>query len=165
MYTMKQIPGINNKELEILNKLAKKQNGAYFRIQYMTDINSKVSARFKSYNISKITEMSVRKGINYENLKSVIEEKQNLMYSKREYTPWYSHVDKMLLKSNKKDQYYVALFPNKFGTPKTIYMINGERIEKTQLKELGIMQPSYWNRESEKPKMITLGLDKIINVF
>ena len=92
MYTMKQIPGINNKELEILNKLAKKQNGAYFRIQYMTDINSKVSARFKSYNISKITEMSVRKGINYENLKSVIEEKQNLMYSKREYTPWYSHV-------------------------------------------------------------------------
>ena len=62
---------LTNKEMQILKELDAKQNGAYFKIQYMTDINSKVSAAFRGHNVTKLTTMSVRKGVSYDNLKSV----------------------------------------------------------------------------------------------
>ena len=83
---------LTNKEMQILKELDKKQNGSYFKIQYMTDINNKVSAVFRGHNVTKLTTMSVRKGIYYENLKSVKQartENENI----RSYTPWYSHID------------------------------------------------------------------------
>lgn len=165
-YNRKEIK-ITDKEMEILKALDKKQNGAYFKIQYMTDINNKVAAAFRGHNVTKLTTMSVRKGISYDNLKSVKQATMGNNNIQRKYTPWYSHIDKMLLKHNTKDQYYVALFPNKFGKPKTIYMLNGKPISKQELQDKGIMQPSYWNQSenNNNPKMITLGLDKIIQVY
>ena len=162
-YNRKELK-INNKEMQILKELDAKQNGSYFRIQYMTDINKKVSATFRGHNVTKLTTMSVRKGISYDNLKSV---KMSRMENdtRREYTPWYSHIDRMLLKHNTKDQYYVALYPNMFGKPKTIYMLDGMPISKQELQSRGVMQPSYWKQTEITPTMITLGLDKIIQVY
>ena len=155
---------ISNREIQILKALDSKQNGSYFKIQYMTDINSKVSAAFRGHNVTKLTTMSVRKGIAYENLKSVKlarMENDNM----RSYTPWYSHIDKTLLKHNTKEQYYVALFPNVFGKPQTIYMFDGMPITKKELQNNGVMQPSYWKQSEKTPTMITLGLDKIVQVY
>ena len=155
---------LTNKEMQILKALDSKQNGSYFKIQYMTDINSKVSAAFRGHNVTKLTTMSVRKGVSYENLKSVKQarmENDNM----RSYTPWYFHIDKTLLKHNTKEQYYVALFPNIFGKPKTIYMFDGMPITKKELQNKGVMQPSYWKQSEKTPTMITLGLDKIIQVY
>ena len=155
---------ISNREMQILKALDSKQNGSYFKIQYMTDINSKVSAAFRGHNVTKLTTMSVRKGVSYENLKSVkISRMEN--NDIRSYTPWYSHIDKMLLKHNTKDQYYVALFPNVFGKPQTIYMFDGMPITKKELQNKGVMQLSYWKQSEKTPTMITLGLDKIIQVY
>ena len=47
---------------------------------------------------------------------------------------------------------------------RTMYMFNGIVVSKEKLKEMGVMQPSFW-KEKEKPLMITLGLDKIVNVY
>ena len=155
---------ISNREMQILKELDAKQNGSYFKIQYMTDINSKVSAAFRGHNVTKLTTMSVRKGIYYENLKSVKQartENENI----RSYTPWYSHIYKMLLKHNTKEQYYVALFPNVFGKPQTIYMFDGMPITKKELQNKGVMQPSYWKQSEKTPTMITLRLDKIVQVY
>ena len=155
---------LTNKEMQILKELDAKQNGAYFKIQYMTDINSKVSAAFRGHNVTKLTTMSVRKGVSYDNLKSVKQakiENDNM----RSYTPWYFHIDKMLLRHNTKEQYYVALFPNVFGKPQTIYMLDGIPISKKELQSRGVMQPSYWKKAETTPTMITLGLDKIIQVY
>ena len=155
---------LTNKEMQILKALDSKQNGSYFKIQYMTDINNKVSAVFRGHNVTKLTTMSVRKGIYYENLKSVKQartENENI----RSYTPWYSHIDKMLLKHNTKEQYYVALFPNVFGKPQTIYMFDGMPITKKELQNKGVMQRSYWKQSERAPTMITLGLDKIVQVY
>lgn len=155
---------ISNREMQILKALDSKQNGSYFKIQYMTDINSKVSADFHGHNVTKLTTMSVRKGVSYDNLKSVKQariENDNM----RSYTPWYSHIDKMLLRHNTKEQYYVALFPNVFGKPQTIYMFDGMPISKKELQSKGVMQPSYWKQSEKTPTMITLGLDKIVQVY
>ena len=70
----------------------------------------------------------------------------------------------MLLKHNTKEQYYVALYPN-HGKPTTMYLLNGMPISKQELQEKGVMQPSFWKQQSEKPEMMTLGLDKIVNVY
>ena len=155
---------ISNREMQILKELDSKQNGSYFKIQYMTDINSKVSAAFRGHNVTKLTTMSVRKGVSYDNLKSVKQarmENDNM----RSYTPWYFHIDKMLLRHNTKEQYYVELFPNVFGKPQTIYMFDGMPITKKELQNKGVMQPSYWKQSEKTPTMITLGLDKIVQVY
>ena len=156
---------LTNKEIQILKDLDAKQNGSYFKIQYMTDINSKVSAAFRGHNVTKLTTMSVRKGVSYENLKSVKQARMENDDIRREYTPWYSHIDKMLLKHNTKEQYYVALFPNVFGKPQTIYMFDGMPISKQELQNKGVMQPSYWKKTETTPTMITLRLDKIVQVY
>lgn len=157
---------LTEKELSILKKLDKKQNGSYLKLQYLTDCNDKVSAQYKGkYNVSKITTISVRKGIKYENLKDVIEERSNPNYVPSIRKAWYHHIDSMLCKHNTKEQYYVCLFPNKFGKANTIYLLNGIRIPKENLKRREVMQPSFWTQKESKPKMITLGLDKIIEVY
>lgn len=157
---------MTEKEREHLMKLDKKRNGAYFTIQYYTDCNRQVSAAFKGYNVTKLTTCSVRKGVDYKNLKSVKMKKAE--FSQEQTTPkksWYSHVDKMVLKHNDKpNSYYVALFPNPLTKARTMYMFNGIVVSKEKLQKMGVMQPSFW-KEKEKPIMITLGLDKIVNVY
>ena len=156
---------ISKNEMATLRKLDKKRNGAYFKIQYYGECNNKVRAAYKGcYNVTKITEISVRKGIKYNALKSVIEKKMEQGYSPSCREPWYYHIDKMLVKHKKEDKYYVALFPNKFGKAKTFYLLNGKRISREELQDMDIMQPAFWNN-SDKPTMFTLALDKIINVY
>lgn len=155
---------LSTKEINTLNALDSKRNGAYFRIQYYTDCNSKISASWRGHNVTKLTTMSVRKGVSYENLKTVIERRINGEYKPGTRELWYYHIDKMLCKHHTKEQYYVALFPNKYGHADTIYMLDGMPITKQKLQEMGVMQPSFWSKK-EKPEMMTLGLDKIVNVY
>ena len=161
---------MQDNERKHLMELSKKQNGAYFTIQYYTDCNRQVAADFKGHNVTKLTTMSVRKGIKYENLKAVkmkkLEQSQSLTQEQpTQKKSWYSHIDNMLLKHNDKpNTYYVALFPNPLTKPRTMYMLNGIVVSKEKLQQLGVMQPSFW-KEKEKSLMITLGLDKIVNVY
>ncbi len=157
---------IRRDQKEILKKLYAKRNGAYFRIVYTTDCNSKMSAAWKGHNVSKITTMSVRKGISYDNVKAVIE-KRAINEGTKSSTfkgSWFHHIDKTLLKHNTKDAYYVALFPN-HGKTKTRWLLDGIEVTKEYLINNGVMQPSYWNSKSEPLVMFTLGLDKIIDVY
>lgn len=155
---------LSTKEINTLKALDSKRNGAYFRIQYYTDCNTKVSAAFKGNNVTKLTTISVRKGIDYSKMKSVVAKRSSPNYVPSNNQPWFHHIDKMLLKHNTKEQYYVALYPN-YGKPTTMYLLNGMPISKQELQEKGVMQPSFWKQQSEKPEMMTLGLDKIVNVY
>ena len=153
------------KQQQILKQLYSKHPGTYFRIQYYTDINNKVSAAYKGqYNVTKLTTMSIRIGISYDNTQKVINKRMAEGYVPSNRTQFYTHIDKILLKHKEKNQYYIAAFPNINGKPETQYMVNGVPIASKQLQELGIMQPSFWN-SSDKPDFMTIGLDKIITVY
>ena len=157
---------IKKEQKEILKKLYAKRNGAYFRISYVTDCNSKVAAVWRGHNVSKITTMSVRKGISYDNVKKVIE-KRALNQGTQSSTykgSWFHHIDKTLLKHNTKEAYYVALFPN-HGKKNTRWLLDGIEVTKEYLINNGVMQPSFWASKSEPLVMFTLGLDKIIDVY
>lgn len=148
----------------ILKKLYEKRNGAYFRISYVTDCNKKVSADWKGHNVSKITTMSVRKGISYDNLKSVIEKRKTEGQQAYKKSAWFHHIDKTLLKHNDKEAYYVALFPN-HGKKNTRWLLDGIEVPKEYLVTNNVLQPSYWKSKSEALDMFTLGIDKIIDVY
>lgn len=148
----------------ILKKLYAKRNGAYFRISYVTDCNKKVSADWKGHNVSKITTMSVRKGISYDNLKSVIEKRKTEGQQTSKKSAWFHHIDKTLLKHNDKEAYYVALFPN-HGKKNTRWLLDGIEVSKEYLVTNNVLQPSYWKSKSEALDMFTLGIDKIIDVY
>jgi hypothetical protein len=157
---------MTTEEFNHLVELNKKRNGAYFTIQYYTDCNKQVSAAFKGHNVTKLTTMSVRKGVDYNNLKAVkLKRAEKPQEESIQRKCWYFHIDKMLLQHKEKpNTYYVALFPNPLTKARTMYMFNGIVVSKEKLKEMGVMQPSFW-KEKEKPLMITLGLDKIVNVY
>lgn len=153
------------KQQQILKQLYAKHPGTYFKIQYYTDINNKVAANYRhKYNVTKLTTMSIRIGIAYDNTQKVINKRMAEGYIPSNRTQFYTHIDKILLKHKEKNQYYIAAFPNINGKPDTQYMVNGVPIGYKQLQELGIMQPSFWNSK-EKPDFLTIGLDKITIVY
>lgn len=157
--------GVPKKQQTILNKLYAKHPGTYFKIQYYTDVNKNVSARYKTqYNVTKLTTMSIRIGISYDKTRRVIEKRMNLGYVPSNRESWYYHIDKILLKHRNEDKYYIGAFPNINGKPDTQYLVNGKPISYQELKTMEIMQPAFWKKK-EKPEFLTIGLDKIVTVY
>lgn len=163
---------LSAKEIGILKQLDKIRNGSYFIIQYYTNCNSKVTAKYRDCNVTKLTTISVRKGIDYQTTKAAIAKKSivnsanNSSNSQQQKKPWFVHVEdsKVLLKHATKDQYYLALYPNKFGKAETQYFVNGVPKTKEELIAMQIMQPSYWTNKEKSCDFLTLGLDKIYKV-
>ena len=162
---------IREEQKEILRRLYAKRNGAFFKISFETfygynekDMSKGVSAAWKGHVVSKITRTSVRKGINYNNVKAVIEKraKQEGLQSSVYRPSFYHHIDRTLLKHNEKETYYIALFPNK-GRARCSYKLDGRPISKEKLIELGVMQPSFWKNKESKI-MFTPKLENIISI-
>ena len=153
------------KQQKILNQLYSKHAGTYFKIQYYTDVNKQISACYKNqYNVTKLTTISIRIGISYDKTKRVINKRMAQGYIPSNRETFYYHLDKILLKHRKENKYYIAAFPNINGKPETQYLLNGKPISYQELKALNIMQPAFW-KHKDKPDFMTIGLDKIINVY
>lgn len=159
--------GITGKQVKVLKELDKIRNGSYFVIQYYTDCNSKVAAAYKNYNVTKLTTMSVRKGVDYNKTKAALLKRGENPIATPTRPQWYYHVagSKCLLRHASKNQYYIALFPNKFGKATTQYFLNGTPITKEELMQKGIMQPSYWTNKEKECTFLTLGLEKIYKII
>ena len=162
---------ITAREKEILKKIYAKRNGTWFKLSYETyyentpEKKNGVSAAWKGHTVSKTTVTSARKGIDYNNVKEVKEKRAREGYTPSQEASNKHYIDKTLLKSNDKNEFFIALFPNK-GKPSCTYKLDGKPISKEKLIELGVMQPSFWkSKNGKKPPMYTLGLDKIIDIY
>ena len=60
--------------LNIIRALNKIKNGAFTRINYITEVRMNADFKNKGYRMLKVTETTVRFGLNYGNIKSVIEQ-------------------------------------------------------------------------------------------
>ena len=152
------------KDKLMLRKLNEKRNGAYFRLQYVKTVDE-VSKKYPGNTVTKITTISVRKGVDYSKLKSVVAKRTDNNSSAPARKPWYHHIDKTLIKHNTKDEYYIQVFPNVFGRPNTQYFLNGKPITLEQLRAKGIMNNSFWNKKDTKPECLTIKVSNIVNVF
>lgn len=154
-----------------VKKLSNIHNGTWFKITWLSELPITSYARSKGYVISKIVTSTVRKGIEYSNL-STVKEKDGIAIDfnspAKHELPW-GHWMKGYYKTfiehtNKNGDYSVYLrvytSPNK---PTQYYMVNGKRCTLEEVKALGLVQPSYWNKNNDTGTM-TIKISNIISI-
>lgn len=161
---------------KLLKELNGKRNGAWFCIEWTSDLNSKLcaSAKRNGHVVTKKVSTTVRKGIRYANMASVrarlISEGKFLVDPETgethvfpEKLSWGEWVDGSDVLIKHKDQYYVRLYtsPNK---PKIQYFLDGIAIDADALKKTGFLQPAYWSRENVEECM-TLKVSSVNKIY
>lgn len=147
----------------IINKLSTKRNGQFFNISYVSDLPMTAKAKREGIVALKITKATVRKGISYKNMKSVQERLGDRINEPLDL-PWGSWVPEHRgLLIEHKGKTYLRLYnsPNK---NKSVYLVNGKEISLDELKSMGIVQNSYWNKTG-KPDCLTVNTANIEEIF
>ena len=160
----------------LVKKLNEKKNGAWFKVEWSSDLGSKLcaSAKREGVIVTKNVSTTVRKGIRYANMASVrkrlISEGKFLVDPKTgethvfpEKLSWGEWVEGSDILIRHKGQYYVRLYtsPNK---PHVQYFLNGSAISADELKKRNVLQPAYWNRE-EANECLTLKVFSVNKIY
>lgn len=139
------------KVIEVLNK---RQKGTYVKVGWKSNIES-AKARKMGIEVVKVTDATVRWGINYSHLKRVKEIKAEKGESATESTrkPWYRHLEgtpHIIQHLNDPEKQYLQLFTiNKKGYIKTEYYINGEHKTKQEVIDSGYVNASEFAPKDE----------------
>lgn len=144
---------------ELLKMLNGKKNGTWFKIEWTSDLNGKLCAAAKrdGHIVTKNVSTTVRKGIRYANMASVkkrliadgkflVDPETNEIHVFPEKLSWGEWVDNSGVLIKHKEQYYVRLYTSP-NTPRVQYFLDGVAIAAEELKNKGLLQPAYWNRE------------------
>jgi hypothetical protein len=160
----------------LLKELNSKRNGAWFKIEWTTNLNSKLCAAAKreGHIVTKNVATTVRKGIRYANMATV---RQRLISEGKfsvdpetgetcvfpDKLSWGEWVDGSDVLIKHKEQYYVRLYtsPNK---PIIQYFLDGIAITAEELKKRGLLQSAYWTRENVEECM-TLKVDSVNKIY
>lgn len=139
------------KVIEVLNK---RQKGTYVKVGWKSNIES-AKARKMGIEVVKVTDATVRWGINYSHLKRVKEMKAEKGEGATESTrkPWYRHLEgtpHIIQHLNDPEKQYLQLFTiNKKGYIKTEYYINGEHKTKQEVIDSGYVNASEFAPKDE----------------
>lgn len=148
----------------LLMKLSQKRNGQFFKMVWTSDVKMTATARKQGIQAVKIVTSTVRKGIKYSNLKSVrLASTQYELKSLDHSLPWgfwKPGNEGLLIEHNNTNYLRVYSTPNK---PKSIYLLNGKEISKETLKNLGIVQESYWS--TNLPACFTIKVENIADIL
>lgn len=163
---------LTDKQMKVIQMLDKIPNGQNATVVYKSDCTKHLKAAHShsGYVVTKISTIPIQKGIDYNNKKSVIEKRkqefeQNGFVAHHE--AFYYKLDNNVAKHKKQEKYY-ALFgmnTNIKANADVVYELNGTSIKKDDLKNMGILRDSFWNKSEERPAIMTLELDNIIAVF
>lgn len=129
------------------------QKGSFKRIGWESRIES-AKARKTGIEVLKISEATVRIGINYSNIQAVKVMRETAQGEKKPYTVWFKHLEDFpvviehLQDENKK---YLQVFTvNKGAAPKVTYTVTSwagtREVTKSELEELGYCNPSAFNK-------------------
>lgn len=167
---------------EVIKILSKKQNGAYIKVKLCTEMTSRQTADSKKNGniVVKETLTTVRKGVNYGNIKSVRERlmsqgktaidpktgKETVIVGELPWGKYYKNSKTII---EHKGNYYLRLYtsPNK---PKVEYYLNNKKISSDDLRKLDIMQPSYWKNKDSKDSVsaeecMTVKIENIKEIY
>lgn len=139
---------------KVIEVLGKRQKGTYVKVGWKSNIES-AKARKMGIEVVKVTDATVRWGINYSHLKRVKEIKAEKGESVTESTrkPWYRHLEgapHIIQHLNDPGKQYLQLFTiNKKGYIKTEYYINGEHKTKQEVINSGYVNASEFAPKDE----------------
>lgn len=153
---------------ETLNKIP---NGSFFRITYSSDINLSASAKKQGYRAIKVTSKTVRKGVNYSKMASVIKREALRVEPKKEYkNPYETIIKNCLYRHVEKDKEYLQFANSQKGQNTNSYYIvydpigNVVKLSSEEFKVLGLTIPSYWNKSGEKPEVQKIAIENIMTI-
>ena len=153
----------------IINALAKKNNGSFFHVEWTSTV-TKITAAAKRNGIvvTKKTSGSVRKGIDYKNQKKIIAKVENEGYELThtlKWGEWMTSYESRPVQNNvyiaHKGLVYIRLYPNPLVKFKSQYFVNGEPVDVNTLKNMGIIQNSYWDGNSQDANALTIRAENI----
>lgn len=149
---------------QILEKLDKKQKGSWFRLDYCKDLPITAQAKKNGFVVLKYSRSTVRYGIDYKNLKSTKEkiEQGKILTNKLNWGSWIPGYEGKFIEH--KGKYYLRIYssPNK---TKSSYFLNGRPIKIEKLKEMNIVQKSYWNSGKEPTDTLTICVNNIQEIY
>lgn len=147
----------------IIQALENIHPGSFFRISYKTELPLKSAFSKQGYKIYRLCQSTVRTGINYGNIRFVIEERSRNSYSsiphKSNIVPV---VKNRVYKNSETNQMYLRVYPTKKGTNKVSqYVIvnpDGMMSGMTNLdeKSKAMIRDSYFNSRYSPVSMIKL---------
>lgn len=157
----------------IIEEAMKVRPGTLTRVGYTSELPVKAEYKKKGYRMFKIVETSVRLGVNYHNIASVIARKaEEGLKEAVQRTNNYEWVIKNKVSHNTatgKDYLYVANFNNGHNT-KTRYFIEGTFVGTIDMGDeidehfAHLLIPSYWNRKSNGGEVRTISFDNIYKI-
>lgn len=134
------------------------QKGSFIRVGWKSNIES-ASAKRTGVEVVKVSEATVRIGINYSNIKSVQLTRATREGDSKPYKVWFKHIEDLpaiiehLQDENKK---YLQIFSvNKNSHPRVCYYINGVPATKKQVMESGFCNASAF---TEKESIMTFNI-------
>ena len=153
----------------VRNEIINRKAGTLTKVVIKSDMTSKLNAASKhnGYRVEKITEMTCRVGIDYNNIKSVKERKAEMVeQSTRQYTNPYEVVVKNRIKKHKDTGVeYAILAPNPKSKAKTKYVIihgsDVRTVDQLSEEDKKLFQPSAF-AEHKQAEIMTVKLENII---
>ena len=155
----------------VIKALNQVKKGSFVRFGYTTDMPLKAEYRNQGYKIQKVTETTVRFGINYYNIKSVKEafEKENKTPERKLRVNLETVISNEVYKNNKTGEFLLRFYPTKSGTnTKANYVIYKNNIIVEACAEdlhnmesvVKMVLDSYWTKPVTATKMV-----KLDNIF
>ena len=157
---------------QILTATSQVRGGTIARITYKTEVPIKAEFKKQGYKITKIVESSVRFGVNYHNIASVIARKSQESVNQTSRANNYEWIIKNRVKHNTKtdkDYLVVANLPVNHNS-KVKYILEGSIMGTLDMGNRidgpykDIVLNSYFNRNSDEREIRTISFENIITI-
>lgn len=171
---------LSSYQMELVKKLDRIPNGRNACIVYKSDKSKEIKSAYNQiYKVVKFSTFSIQKGIDYNNKKSVQAKRALQIVQTGSYKTkdsWYCKLDNNIARSKtNENQFYLlaGLNTNSNAKGKSYYevtsVINGGfktvKMSSEELKALGIMRDSFWNKSSSDVDFRTFKLDDVLDVY
>ena len=139
-------------DTELTNIATNLTKGTFHQVTYKKELALTKAHKAEGYEIYTISTYNARFGIDYDNVASVIEARENGQ-PKGELTGLYEVVQDLLY-TNAKGELIVRCYPNWNGHHEKIYVMNGEAVSKERLLELGFSKNELGIRDGGEPPVV-----------
>ena len=134
---------------EVISKVAGIRGGTMVRISYKTELPIKAAAKKEGIRIVKFVESTVRIGVNYDNIKSVIERKRNNPVSEHKESNYTWIIKNRICANEKTGSKYmrIATVPKNSNTRVNYFIETPNECIFSEIltdSEKELVQNSYW---------------------
>ena len=160
-------------KLQNVQTAIKGRKGQYIKVQWKS--YPKLKAAYSGHTVIKLTTATIKTGINPSNNKQVIKNRTDFYGT---YTPamertWGQYMQgykwclvEHTTKTGELNHYLHCIVDEAIKNPRTvIYIVDNFPINEDQLRSLGYVQDSYWNKKDNPNNCFDINVENIERIF